>query len=150
MLKIAVCQLPLDIEDVKKNIALASAAIHDASVRGAKLVVLPELTNSGYVFRNLAELKERATTLDGAIIKEWISLAGELDLVLVAGLAIKDEGGYFNCSVIIDSSGASLKPVQDGLVGVLITDDNIDCITVAYSFDREKPRGVHITVKPPD
>lgn len=49
-----------------------------------------------------------------------------------------------------DNLIASLKPVQDGLVGVLITDDNIDCITVAYSFDREKPRGVHITVKPPD
>ena len=105
MLTIAVCQLPLDIEDVKENITMANAAIHEACARGAKLVVLPELTNSGYVFRTLAELEDRATTLDGSIIKEWISIAGKLELVLVAGLAIKDRGSFFNCSVIIDSSG---------------------------------------------
>lgn len=105
MLRIAVCQLPLDIEYIQENITMANSAILEASSQGARLVVLPELTNSGYVFRTLAELDERATTLDGAIIKEWGSLAKKLDLVLVAGLAIKDEGKFFNCSVIIDSSG---------------------------------------------
>ncbi len=105
MLRITVCQLPLDIENAEGNIKLANMAIRDASSQGAKLVVLPELTNSGYVFRTLAELEERATTLNGAIIKEWESLAARLKLVLVAGLAIKDEGHFYNCSVIIDSSG---------------------------------------------
>lgn len=105
MLRIAVCQLPLNIENIEENIELANMAIHDASTQGARLVVLPELTNSGYVFRTLAELEERATTLDGAIIKEWVSLAEQLNLVIVAGLAIKNEGLFYNCSVIIDSSG---------------------------------------------
>lgn len=105
MLRIAVCQLPLDIENPGKNITMANSAILQASSQGAKLVVLPELTNSGYVFRSLSELEDRATTINGAIIKEWISLAEKLNLVLVAGLAIKDNGHFFNVSVIIDSSG---------------------------------------------
>lgn len=105
MLRIAVCQLPLDIEDPGKNITMANSAILEASVQGAKLVVLPELTNSGYVFRTIAELEERATTIDGAIVKEWISLAEKLNLVLVGGLAIKDNDHFYNVSVIIDSSG---------------------------------------------
>lgn len=105
MLRIAVCQLPLDIENFKENITMANAAILEASSQGAKLVVLPELTNSGYVFRSLSELEERATTIDGAIVKEWASMAGELNLVVVAGLAIKDDGHFYNVSVIIDSTG---------------------------------------------
>ena len=124
MLKIAVCQLPLDIEDFIENITLANAAIQEASARGAKLVVLPELTNSGYVFRTLAELDDRATTLDGAIIKEWLSLAEELELVLVAGLAIKEAGKFFNCSVIIDSSG-----LRGWYKKVHLWDDEVDFFT---------------------
>lgn len=105
MLRIAVCQLPLDIENFEENITLANSAILEASSRGAQLVVLPELTNSGYVFRSIAELAERATTLDGAIVQEWASLAKKLNLVIVAGLAIKEETRFYNVSVIIDSQG---------------------------------------------
>lgn len=105
MLKIAVCQLPIDIEDPGGNISLAKSAIHDAASKGAQLVVLPELTNSGSTFRDLSELDERATTLDGALIKQWVEYAKQLDIVLVGGLAIKEGGAFFNASVIIDSSG---------------------------------------------
>ncbi len=105
MLRIAVCQLPIDIEDPDGNIELAKSAIHDAASLGARLVVLPELTNSGYVFRSVAELEERATTLDGPLIKEWAAYAEQLNIVLVAGLAIKDSGFLFNASVVIDPTG---------------------------------------------
>lgn len=158
MLRIAVCQLPLDIEDVQENIALANAAIHDASALGAKLVVLPELTNSGYVFRTLAELDERATTLDGAIIKEWASLAKKLELVLVAGLAIKDKGKFFNCSVIIDSSGLRgwYKKVHlwndevdfftPGETEPLVVDTAIGRVATMVCYDVEFPEWVRLTM----
>lgn len=86
MLRIAVCQLPLNIENQNENINLANAAIHEAAAQGAKLIVLPELTNSGCVFRNIDELEERATTLDGTLLKEWVAPAQRLNVVLVAGL----------------------------------------------------------------
>jgi hypothetical protein len=45
-----------------------------------------------------------------------------------------------------DNLIASLKPVQDGLKGVVLLDDSIDNIEVTYTFSREKPRGVRIVV----
>lgn len=105
MLRIAVCQLPLTIENPDENIGLANAAIREAASQGAKLIVLPELTNSGCIFRNIAELEVRATTLDGSLLKEWVALAERLKIIIVAGLAIKESGNFYNSSVVIDSTG---------------------------------------------
>jgi len=158
MLRIAVCQLPLDIENVEENIKLANSAIHSAGSQGAKLVILPELTNSGYVFRTLSELEERATTLDGTIIKDWAALAGQLDLVLVAGLAIKNNGRFFNCSVIIDSSGLRgwYKKVHlwndevdfftPGEDEPLVVDTNIGRIATMVCYDVEFPEWVRLAM----
>lgn len=105
MLRIAVCQLPLNIDSPEGNLHLAESAIGEAAGKGAALVVLPELTNSGYAFQSLAEVKERATTLDGAVIQKWSELAHELDITIVGGLAINEGGEFFNTSVVIDESG---------------------------------------------
>jgi len=105
VLKIAVCQLPLNIETPDENLRLAESAIRQAAASGAELVVLPELTNSGYVFRSLEEVKERATTLDGPVIAKWSELAREFGITIVGGLAINHDETFFNTSVIIDESG---------------------------------------------
>ena len=158
MLRIAVCQLPLNIENTEENINLANLAIHEAASQGAKLVVLPELTNSGYVFRNISELEERATTLDGALIKEWVSLVQRLDVVLVAGLAIKESGRFYNSSVIIDSSGFRgwYKKVHlwgdegdfftPGDIAPLVVDTNIGRIATMVCYDLEFPEWVRLAM----
>lgn len=105
MLRIAVCQLPLSIDSPDANLRLAESAIRKAGGDGAGLVVLPELTNSGYAFRSIAEVKERATTLDGAVIHRWAELARDLEIVIVGGLAIAEGGNFYNTSVIIDETG---------------------------------------------
>ena len=105
MLRIAACQLPLNIDTPEDNLKLAESAIREAASQGAKLVVLPELTNSGYVFRTQDEVKERATTLDGPVIQKWSELAHEFGITIVGGLAIDDAGIFYNTSVIIDESG---------------------------------------------
>lgn len=158
MLKIAVCQLALNIENIEENIELANSAIREAASQGARLVVLPELTNSGYVFQTLIELEERATTLDGAIIKEWILLAERLNLVLVAGLAIKEAGLFYNCSVIIDSSGLRgwYKKVHlwndevdfftPGDGEPLVVDTTIGRIATMVCYDVEFPEWVRLAM----
>ncbi len=105
MLKIAACQLPLNIEMPEINVQIAATAIRDAAALGAKLVVLPELTNSGYVFRNIDELSNRATRIDGPIVARWISLAKKFEITIVGGLAIAEGDNFFNASVIVDESG---------------------------------------------
>lgn len=105
VLRIAVCQLPLNVDVPEGNLDLAESAIREAAGKGAKLIVLPELSNSGYVFRTIDEVKERATTLDGPVIKRWSELARELDVTIVGGLAIRDGGRFFNTSVVVDETG---------------------------------------------
>ncbi len=158
MLKIAVCQLPLDIENPEENINLAKLAIQEAASQGAKLVVLPELTNSGCIFENIAELEERATTLNGQILERWIALAKQLDVVLVAGLAIKDSGHFYNSSVIIDSGGLRgwYKKVHlwgdesdfftAGSEAPLIVETNIGRIATMVCYDMEFPEWVRLTM----
>ena len=106
MLMIAVCQLPLDVEKpVTFNIGLAEGAILRACAIGAKLIVLPELANSGYVFKDREEAISRATTLDGSVIRGWIEIAAREKITLVAGLNLLVDGNLRNASVIIDQSG---------------------------------------------
>ena len=105
MLRIATCQLPLNIDSPDANLRLAESAIRKAGGDGAGLVVLPELTNSGYAFQSIAEVEERATTLDGAVINKWAELARDLEIVIVGGLAIAEGGNFYNTSVIIDETG---------------------------------------------
>jgi predicted amidohydrolase len=105
VLRIAACQIPLSIETPEENLRLATSAICEAAGLGAELIVLPELTNSGYAFQTLAEVSERATQLDGEVIQTWSALARELDITIVGGLAISEDGKFFNTSVIIDESG---------------------------------------------
>lgn len=158
MLRIAVCQLPLDIENPDANVKMAKMAIKEAASQGARLVVLPELTNSGCVFKNAAELEVRATTLDGQIVKDWIALASELNLVLVAGLAIKDCGRFYNASVIIDSSGFRgwYKKVHlwgnesdyftAGNDAPLIVDTKIGRVATMVCYDVEFPEWVRLAM----
>ena len=105
MLRIATCQLPLNIDSPEDNLRLVESAIAQSAGAGAGLVVLPELTNSGYAFRDLSEVQERATTLDGPVVQNWAELAKQLEIVIVGGLAIVEDGKFFNTSVIIDETG---------------------------------------------
>ena len=104
-LKIALAQLALSTADVAQNLARAEDAIRSAAARGAKVIVLPELTNSGYVFKNLDQARMNCCAIDGPEISNWIALAKELHVVLIAGVGIKEGDCLFNCSVIIDHSG---------------------------------------------
>ena len=158
MVRIAVCQLPLTIENPGENIGLANAAILEAASQGAKLIVLPELTNSGCTFRNIAELEVRATTLDGTLLKEWAALAKQLKVVIVAGLAIKELGNFYNSSVVVDSTGLrgwyrkvhlwddEVDFFTPGDEPPLIVDTDIGRIATIICYDIEFPEWVRLAM----
>lgn len=105
MTRVAACQISLDIENPAQNIARANKAINDAVSQGAQIIVLPELTNSGYAFTAVSEVQERSTTLDGELITAWKEIAHKNDVVIVAGLALSVDSRLYNASVIIDKTG---------------------------------------------
>jgi 5-aminopentanamidase len=102
---VAVCQLAPVLGDLEGNRARARAAIEEAAEAGARIVVLPELVASGYVFRDAAEARALAEPLAGPTVSGWIELAATRDLVVVGGFAELDGERLFNSAAIVDPTG---------------------------------------------
>jgi predicted amidohydrolase len=103
---VACCQITLAVGDPDGNRAAALQAVESAAAAGARVVVLPELVNSGYVFRDRAEAGELAEPLDGPTVNGWIATARRHGLILVGGLCERDEDGLIrNSAVLVDASG---------------------------------------------
>jgi predicted amidohydrolase len=102
----AVCQLRLVVGAADANRAAARDAITRAASEGARLIVLPELTNSGYVFDGPDEARELAERVTGPTVSEWWALAREHDLVIVGGFCELDDAGTVrNSAVLVDAGG---------------------------------------------
>jgi predicted amidohydrolase len=105
---VACCQLALRIGEPAANRAACRAAVREAATRGARIIVLPELANSGYVFDDAAEARHLAESVEGGeTVADWLALARELRVTLVGGLCESGTAGGapHNSSVILDESG---------------------------------------------
>jgi predicted amidohydrolase len=104
--RVAACQVSLRIGEVGRNLATARQAILAAADAGAKIVVLPELTPSGYVFSDAAEARSAAEPVGGQAVTGWAELAGRHDLVIVGGFCeLGEHGQVFNSAVVVDPDG---------------------------------------------
>ncbi|MFD8571480.1 nitrilase-related carbon-nitrogen hydrolase [Streptomyces sp. NPDC059639] len=105
MTTVACAQLALGVGDVAENLAAAEEAVEAAARAGARVVVLPELANSGYVFDSVAEARALAEPLDGPTVTAWSAAARRYGVTLVAGLAELDGDRVRNSAVVIDPAG---------------------------------------------
>ncbi|MEU0989506.1 nitrilase family protein [Streptomyces sp. NPDC005953] len=103
---VACCQLAPQVGRTTDNRARIESAVRAAAGKGANIVVLPELANSGYVFESADELLSLAEPIDGPTIRKWEALARELRLVIVSGFAeLGADGRAYNSGVLIDETG---------------------------------------------
>ncbi|MBV9450926.1 MAG: alpha/beta hydrolase [Streptosporangiaceae bacterium] len=104
---VAVAQLALAVGAPDANRKAAADAVAEAAAAGARLVVLPELCDSGYVFADADEARGLASRAqDGATLREWRSLAATHDLVIAGGFCeLGDDGKLYNSAAIVDGSG---------------------------------------------
>jgi predicted amidohydrolase len=116
--KIGFLQLRPQFGRVKENVRAARSmlvGLNDATV------VLPELFNTGYLFRNIEEVHELAeSTATGFTVTELKKVALAQRLNLVFGMAEAKNRKYYNSSVLITSTG------------------KIEVYQKAHLFDREK------------
>ena len=117
-MKIGFLQLRPQFGRVKQNVRDAKSML--GSVSDAT-VVLPELFNTGYLFRNMDEVKdlaESATT--GYTVTELKKVAKKQRLNIVFGMAEAKARKYYNSGVLITSTG------------------KVQVYQKAHLFDREK------------
>jgi predicted amidohydrolase len=88
---------------VRENVRKAAAMldrITDATI------VLPELFNAGYLFRNKEELSSLAEAVPGGYtVSEMLKLAKRRRLNLVFGMAQKQRGKVYNSAVFVSPKG---------------------------------------------
>ncbi|HWJ75567.1 MAG TPA: nitrilase family protein [Kaistia sp.] len=105
-LTVASIQMEPLIGATERNVARSVALIEEAAAKGARLVVLPELCNTGYVFESRTEAQGLAETIpDGPSTRAWLDVARRLGLVIVAGITERDGALLYNSAVIVGPDG---------------------------------------------
>ena len=104
---IAVAQLAITVGEPDANRQAAAGAVAEAAAVGARLVVLPELCDSGYVFDSADEARGLAAPAgDSVTLRQWRSLAGQHRLVIVGGFCeLGADGRLYNSAALVDPSG---------------------------------------------
>ncbi len=94
--------------DVVRGNSDANLAIIESALAGtsADLVVLPELSTTGYLFESPEALAKIAEPLDGPSVRRFSALAKENETTLVFGVAERDGNELFNTAVIATPQGA--------------------------------------------
>jgi len=105
-MKIGCIQLNVRFGKVDENYERAEQFIREAASKGAEIVVLPEMWNTGFALEKLPELADK----EGVRTKEFLtSLAKELGVHIVGGsVAIEREGKFFNTMYTVNKEGELL------------------------------------------
>ena len=103
---VAVVQTEPIIGDVAGNLARICTAVTEVAVQGAKLIVLPELCVTGYMFADREEALGLAEEVpSGSSSQSLIALASSLGIYLVAGLAERVGSDLFNSAILVGPNG---------------------------------------------
>jgi len=90
----------------EQNLKRAINFLDDGVGQYADLIVLPELFNTGYVFRSREEVEKLSEEVpDGRTTKVLMSFAEENHLHIVAGLCERRGDKFYNSAVLISPKG---------------------------------------------
>jgi 5-aminopentanamidase len=104
-MKVACCQIAPQVGAREHNRRAAREAIRLAVDAGARIVVLPELTTSGYVLRSESEARGLALRPGNGALDDWSQAAGD-DAVVVGGFAeLGDDDRAYDSAAVVDGSG---------------------------------------------
>ncbi|MDR9754091.1 nitrilase family protein [Pseudomonas sp. SZMC_28357] len=88
--------------NLRQSLELALEAAHG----GANLIVLPELSNCGYFFKNRQDAFDHSESVpEGNSVQRWMAFAREHQVYLVAGLTERDGMRLFNTGVLVGPDG---------------------------------------------
>lgn len=103
---VAALQMEPRIGHKAANLELSLRLIDEAASAGARIVVLPELASSGYVFRSREEAFELAEQVpQGASTQAWQDIARQRGIYVIAGVAERVGHKLYNSAVMVGPDG---------------------------------------------
>jgi len=107
MVKVAFGQMKPALLEPERNYKRAEKLVGEASKRGARLIVLPELFDTGYNFEDRREVEEVAGLVpEGPTTAFLVRMAREYGIFIVAGTAERDGfGRLYNSAVVVGPHG---------------------------------------------
>jgi 5-aminopentanamidase len=169
VVRITCRQLSPVIGDLNTNLAMTTAAIRESVALGARVVVVPELATSGYMFRSVDEVRAVAITPTHPVFGDWAAAVAGVDGVAIGGFAeLGDDGLVYNSAAVVDASGvrAVYRKVHlwdkekliftPGSTEPPVVDTSVGALGVLICFDLEFPefprslalRGAELIVAP--
>jgi predicted amidohydrolase len=105
-IRIACAQIAPRVGDAEGNRSLAREAIRQSVDAGARIVLLPELVTSGYVFESAEEARSLAQPADGPALADWAEECARAAVVVVGGFAeIGEDGLVYNSAAVVGPQG---------------------------------------------
>jgi hypothetical protein len=102
-ISLATTQLDVTPAPLSRRLGGAEALVRQAAQAGAQLVVLPELFNSGYAYRN--ENFALAETPDGRTAQWMKQISARLGVHLAGSLFLREEGEIYNSLLLYAPDG---------------------------------------------
>jgi predicted amidohydrolase len=98
-MKIGYCQFSPSFCDPDENIQQVELLLNDAEF---DLLVLPELSNSGYLFSSFTDLEKTAEEIPSGKFTDFLAgLSRKKKCHIVSGICEKSKGKFFNTAVLI-------------------------------------------------
>ncbi|MFE4501955.1 nitrilase-related carbon-nitrogen hydrolase [Rhodococcus sp. NPDC056743] len=102
---VAVVQVAPRLLDLDANVKLTVSAVETARERGADIIVLPELSLSGYMFETIDEVRSCAVTATHPVFARWAqALAGSPGLV-VGGFVERSGADLHISAALVSAAG---------------------------------------------
>ena len=101
-MKIGLGQIACKAADVDANVRTLTAAVQRAADEGCSVVLLPEVSDTGYAMSRIPEL---AGTWDGGAFEAMCAIARRTGLHVICGLTERDGDDVYNSLAVITGEG---------------------------------------------
>lgn len=104
-MRVAAIQINPKLGNLSYNIKRSCFLIEKAVERRAKLIVLPELTSSGYALKSRKEALKFAEKIPGPTTKAWEKLAKKHGVYIAGGINEVENGKLYNSGCVVGPKG---------------------------------------------
>ena len=106
LVKVAAIQMEPHIGDKEHNVLESLRLIDEAGKKGIKLMVLPELCNTGYMFNSREEAFALSEVVpEGLSSSAWIERCKKYDAYIVAGISEREDNKLYDSAIVLGPKG---------------------------------------------